>query len=93
MVHKPLANKVFVKYDRIHRACQVIARKVVMSDVKDYDYILGINRGGLIPAVILSHMLKVPHIPICYSAPDGNGDDKNSRIDLPVMTDKKLLII
>lgn len=36
-----------------------------------YDLIIGINRGGCIPAVCLSHALKVPVTMIDYSTRDG----------------------
>lgn len=36
----------------------------IKRDNKYYDYICGINRGGLIPAVALSHKLGVPHYPL-----------------------------
>lgn len=88
-----MTDKIYIKWDKVYRACQAICRDVVMGDVKEYDYIVGTNRGGLIPAVIISHMLKVPHLPISYSSPDGTGDDKNSLIDLPKIRDSKILII
>jgi len=34
------------------------------------DFIVGISRGGLIPAVMLSHMFKVPMIPIVWATRD-----------------------
>lgn len=36
----------------------------------DYDYIVGITRGGLIPAVFLSHRLGIPMISINWSTRD-----------------------
>jgi len=33
----------------------------------DITHVVGINRGGLIPAVMLSHKLNVPHVPITIS--------------------------
>lgn len=51
------------------------------------DFIVGVNRGGLVPAVILSHMLDVPLIPVSYSSKDGAGDDKNHSNVLPTIGD------
>ncbi len=35
--------------------------KQIKNKKKKYDWIIGINRGGLIPSVLLSHRLDVPH--------------------------------
>ena len=42
----------------------------------DPDHIVGVSRGGLIPAVIFSHMMNTPLVPVVYSSAEGNGDDK-----------------
>jgi len=38
-----------------------------------YTHILGVSRGGLSPAVRLSHILNLPLAITNYSSPDGNG--------------------
>ena len=43
------------------------------------DYIIGIGRGGLVPATLISHLLDVPLIPINYSSEHGKGNDKHAR--------------
>lgn len=47
--------------------------KVLINQLKDkqFDIIVGINRGGCLPAVILSHALKTPVTMIDYSTRDG----------------------
>lgn len=47
------------------------------------DVIVGLTRGGLIPAVILSHMTGIPMIAAEYSSKVGRGDDQNHDNDLP----------
>lgn len=59
-----------VLFDTI-RMCQIIQTSGI-----NITHILGVARGGLIPAVIMSHNLKKPMIPVCYSGSDGAGDDK-----------------
>jgi len=69
--------------------------KEVISGSEPYTHILGVSRGGLIPAVYLSHKLNLPLAISNYSSPDGNGHgsyhfvwlddrhvpiDKNSRV-------------
>jgi len=39
----------------------ILVEKIKQSDIK-YDMLVGINRGGLIPAVMLSHKLELPMI-------------------------------
>jgi uncharacterized protein len=41
---------------------------------KTYDHIVGIGRGGLVPAVICSHKLGVPLFPINWQTRDGTND-------------------
>jgi len=40
------------------------------KDLNIPNYILGVSRGGCIPATIISHKLDVPMIPICVSTRD-----------------------
>lgn len=45
--------------------------EISMSHREDqYDYIVGVTRGGLIPAVFLSHRLSIPMISINWSTRD-----------------------
>lgn len=49
------------------------------------DYIVGLTRGGLVPAVILSQVLDIPMISVSYSAYTGNGDNRNHTNTLPTI--------
>lgn len=49
------------------------------------DYIIGLTRGGLIPAVLISHILDVPMIAVNYSSAVGAGDNKNHQNALPAI--------
>jgi hypoxanthine phosphoribosyltransferase len=46
-----------VTWTEVEQLCQIIA-----AEVKHVDYIYGVPRGGLIPAVILSHLTGIPLI-------------------------------
>ena len=46
-----------------------------------YDYIIGVSRGGLIPAVMLSHKLGVRLLPVDYSSAKGAGDNVGSHLE------------
>lgn len=53
-----------------------IARDIANGSWKP-DYIVGLTRGGLIPAVMLSHYLNVPMYTLNVSLRDGNGGESN----------------
>jgi hypoxanthine phosphoribosyltransferase len=63
-------------YECIHNACK---NWVVNFSrfVTKFDQVVGLSRGGLIPGVIVSHMLEVPFTPISYSSAAGAGDNKD----------------
>ena len=52
-------NKRFITWDYIETAIDNIASQVKSSEL-NIEYILGMPRGGLIPAVMLSHKLNIP---------------------------------
>lgn len=52
-------KKVFYSWQEFDRDVQGLALKIALSGWTP-DYIVGITRGGCIPAVMLSHLLKVP---------------------------------
>lgn len=54
-----------------------IARDISVSGWKP-DYIVGLTRGGLIPAVMLSHYLNVPMWTLNVSLRDGAGGESNT---------------
>ena len=52
-------NKRFITWDYIETAMDNIASQIKSSNL-DIQYIFGMPRGGLIPAVMLSHKLDIP---------------------------------
>lgn len=77
-------NKILPTWIEIQSACEVIAYRVKKNDPPDY--IIGLTRGGLIPATILSHMLDIPLIPISYSSEKGKGEFKQYSNKLPIIS-------
>ena len=65
---EPSMNDLFYDVSTLGRA--------MLNRLEMFDVIIGVSRGGLFPAVILSHMLEVKMIPVCFSGSDGAGDDK-----------------
>lgn len=57
------------------------------------DCVVGVARGGLIPAVLFSHIWNVPMIPVRFSAKNGAGDNKDHPNELPPIPYSSILII
>lgn len=79
-------------YNEIHNACVDAANMFSRYQFK-FDHIIGIARGGLFPATILSHFLEIPMTPISYSSHSGEGDDKNHTNVLPKIKSQRLVLL
>jgi hypothetical protein len=53
-------QKEYFTWEQVDKLTKDICKSIQSRD-KKYDWIIGINRGGLIPSVILSHKLGIPH--------------------------------
>lgn len=71
-----------------------IADQVTSSDFTP-DYIVGIVRGGCVPAVYLSHKLKVPLVTVAWNTRDNTifGNESNCWIPEDLLAGKKVLLI
>lgn len=79
-------------YDDVQNICIKITNMIQHSNVV-IDAIVGISRGGLMPANSMSHLLKLPLIPISYSAHRGKGDDQNHYNYLPNIPYKNICFV
>ena len=61
-------------YQKYRGLVAKICRDLAQSDWRP-DYIIGITRGGLLPAVMISHYFNVPCHSLKISLRDGNADD------------------
>lgn len=82
-------------YDEIHTATVQAAASIPKPDV-----IIGVSRGGLLPAIILSHVFDCPMFPIAFSSARGMGETKNHdegwsglTANLQRLTPSKVLIV
>ena len=69
-----------ITYDwkRVERSIQDIAMQMYKDNWRP-DYIVGITRGGLVPAVMLSHMTDIPMHTLCVQlAADGLEENTES---------------
>jgi hypoxanthine phosphoribosyltransferase len=58
----------YVSFESVQKAVECIAKQLP----NDIDYIIGISRGGLVPGVMLSHILNKPLITTRIQTRDGN---------------------
>ncbi len=93
-MHTSNFNKSWLRplYNDIHTACYQFT-SLVGEMQWNFDRILGVSRGGLLPAMIVSHMLKLPMTPISYSSKHGRGDNRNHANELPIVDGSTLLLI
>jgi hypoxanthine phosphoribosyltransferase len=86
-------EKKYYDYIHVHEWIQ----KIVLQMYKDNwrpDYIVGLTRGGLIPAVIMSHMLDISMHPLSVSLRDSEiGPESNCWIAEDAFNGKNILIL
>jgi hypoxanthine phosphoribosyltransferase len=69
-------KKIYYSYEQIEK----LTEKIIHQIAKDRwipDYIIGLTRGGLIPAVYMSHMLDIPMETLKVALRDGTGGESN----------------
>jgi xanthine phosphoribosyltransferase len=69
-------NKHIIKQPEFNGLVAKICREVTLSNWKP-DYVVGITRGGLLPAVMISHYLGVPMNTLNISLRDGGESESN----------------
>ena len=86
-------NKVHHDWEQIDRWTNRIALDILKTDWRP-DYIVGLTRGGLIPAVLLSHLLSVPMYTLKVQLRDGDRDtETNAWMPEDVTDGKNILIV
>lgn len=81
-------------YDEIHQCCRHISNYIAFNDhLKNIDLVVGVARGGLLPAVIISHMLAIPMRTLFYSSKVGRGDNRDHDNQLIEFSQKRLLLV
>lgn len=53
--------KVYIEWDEIHQLVNTVCDKIV-NNYPVIDSVMGLPRGGLIPAVLISHQLNLPMV-------------------------------
>jgi len=82
-------------YDELKLATKHISEFIHYNDseIGKVDCIVGVTRGGLMPAQELSHQMNIPMETVNYSSKSGAGDSKNHRNELPDLRGKSILIV
>jgi hypoxanthine phosphoribosyltransferase len=78
-------------YPTYHIDLRTLHKRVEESGVK-YDLIVGVVRGGLIPATHLSHLLEVPLATLMWSS-SGVRDSSNQHITTALSSGKRVLVV
>lgn len=79
-------------YDELHAGCETIVNNVNRMSVS-VERVIGVSRGGLVPGVIVSHLMDLPFTPVSYSSSMGAGDNKNHQNYLPDIAESCILIV
>ena len=54
-------SKIYLEWSEIHECVRILCTKIFM-DYPNIDSVMGLPRGGLIPAVLISHELNLPFV-------------------------------
>jgi xanthine phosphoribosyltransferase len=69
-------QKIYFSFDQSSALISNICRDIMLSEWRP-DYVVGLTRGGLLPAVMISHYLNVPCETLKVSLRDGNESESN----------------
>ena len=72
-----MVKRVYYSHEMIKAFVLDIARQMYINDWQP-EYIVGINRGGLTPALMLSHFMKLPMYTLDVRLRDGDGPESNT---------------
>ena len=85
-------KKVYYSWSQVEGACLEIARQMSAHNWKP-DYIVGITRGGLVPANLLSQYTGIKMYTLNVSLRDGEGGETNCWMAEDAFDNKKILIV
>ncbi len=85
-------NKLIINQHELNGLVNKICRDILISGWRP-DYIVGITRGGLIPAVMISQYLNIPMHTLGVSLRDGNEAESNLWMAEDAYNGKNILIV
>lgn len=88
-----MTDKTYISNKEVEKHCTSIGREMAL-DKWQPDYIVGITRGGLMPANLLSQLLSVPMYALNVSMRDNAGNaESNSWMAEDALNEMKILIV
>lgn len=87
-----MTKKRYLSYNDIDGMLNTIYRKMAIDNYKP-DVVVGLVRGGLIPAVHMSHYFDVPLVAYKYSLRDHPGADDESKLHQVLFDYENVLIV
>lgn len=69
-----MSDKIYISPDDVFTASRQFAQYAKDNGIKS---IIGVARGGVIPAILAARFANLPYYEIRYSSKNGKGDDKN----------------
>jgi len=85
-------KKIHYSWGQVQSACLDISRQLYKDSWKP-DYIVGLTRGGLIPATMLSHYLSVPMQTLKVALRDNQDCETNCWMSEDAFNGKNILIV
>ena len=87
-------KKLYVSWNDVQRQVQSIIRQMTLDSWKP-DYVVGITRGGLVPATLISHYLQCPMETLQVRINDGVPGECESNLWMPedAVAGKKILVV
>ena len=85
-------SKQHYTWSQIDLVCNLLHEKII-GDKFFPSYIIGLTRGGLIPATILSHKLSCPLYPFNLSLRDHIRTDTKEWMAIDALTHKNILVV
>lgn len=79
-------------YEMFQDGINDIVEQIDSSEPSHFDYVIGLTRGGLIPAVVLSHRLDVPMLALNFQTRDSNLRHIPNKIK-NILKNKNVLIV
>lgn len=84
--------KLYYTWDNVVGACLDLARQIRQDNWQPH-YIVGIGRGGLIPATLLSHYMDIPMKTLDVSLRDGGDTVSNCNVSEDAYEGKNILVV
>ena len=85
-------KKQYLNYKDVENMVLDMGREILLSTWRP-DYIVGIGRGGLLPATLLSHLMNVPMNSLDVSFRDGTEQTSNAWMSEDAFEGKNILIV